>query len=192
MSSRRESLGGLVPPLIGGLLTGIGFIGLIGPAIRSPQPHEIPMALVGPAPAVQQISSSFGANAPGAFQFMTYASEQDARAALDDRSVDGVLVLGSGTLIVAGAEGDGATGVITAAFTNAFKAQGNALTVETVHPFPSGDAHGLLLVFVVIAPLLSTLPSQAILFATGKAMGLGLRLGFIAVYGVLVGRTAMV
>jgi hypothetical protein len=182
---------GLVPPIVGGLLIVVVFIGLIGTAIRSPQPHDIPVGLVGPAPAVQQMTSAFGTNAPGAFQFTTYASEQDARAALDDRSMDGVLVLGSGTLIVAGAEGDGATGVITAAFTNAFKAQGNALTVETVHPFPSGDAHGLILFFVVVATLISTLASQAILFATVKVLGLGLRLGFIAVYGVLVGLTAM-
>jgi hypothetical protein len=191
MLSRRQSLTGLVPPLVGGLLIVVVFIGLIGTAIRSPQPHDIPVGLVGPASAVQQMRSAFGANAPGAFQFTTYASEQDARAALDDRSVDGVLVLGSGTLIVAGAEGDGATGVITAAFTNAFKAQGNALTVETVHPFPSGDAHGLILFFVVVATLISTLASQAILFATVKVLGLGQRIGFIAAYGVLVGLTAM-
>jgi len=69
-----------------------------------------------------------------------------------------------------GAAGDGATGVITAAFTNAFKAQAKALTVETVHPFASGDAHGLILFFVVVATLISTLASQAILFATGKAV----------------------
>ena len=191
MSSRRESLRGLIPPLVGGLVIVVVFIGLIGTAIRSPQPHDIPVGLVGPDPAVQQISSSFSTNAPGAFQFTTYASEQDARAALDDRTVDGVLILGSGTLIVAGAEGDGATGVITAAFTNAFKAQSKALTVETVHPFPSGDAHGLILFFVVVATLISTLASQAILFATGKPAGLGLHLGFTAVYGLLVGLTAM-
>src|SRR4029077_10673765 len=106
---------------------------------------------------------------------------------LDDRTVDGVLILGSGTLIVAGAEGDGATGVITAAFTNAFKAQGKALIVETVHPFPRRDAHGLMLFFVVVATRISTLASQAILFAPGNAVGLGLRLGMTAVYGVLVG-----
>jgi hypothetical protein len=191
MLSRRQSLTGVVPPLVGGLLIVVVFIGLIGTAIRSPQPHDIPVGLVGPAPAVQQTTSAFGANVPGAFQFTTYSSEQDARAALDDRSVDGVLVLGSGTLIVAAAEGDGATGVITAAFTNAFKAQGNALTVETVHLFPTGDAHGLILFFVVVATLISTLASQAILFAGGEVLGLGLRLGFIAAYGVLVGLTAM-
>ena len=182
-----------LPPLVGGLLIVVVLIGLIGTAIKNPQPHDIPVGLVGPGPAMQQISSSFATAAPGAFQFSTYASEQDARAAIDARTVDGVLVLGAGNplLIVAGAAGDGATGVITAAFTNVFKAQGKALTVETVHPFASGDAHGLILFFVVVATLISTLASQAILLATGKGVGLGLRLGFIVAFGVLVGLTAM-
>jgi hypothetical protein len=182
-----------LPPLVGGLLIVVVLIGLIGTAIKNPQPHDIPVGLVGPAPAVQQISSSFATAAPGAFQFTTYASEQDARAALDARTVDGALVLGAGNphLIVAGAAGDGAVGVITAAFTNVFQAQGKALTVETVHPFASGDAHGLILFFVVVATLISTLASQAILLATTKAVGLGLRLGFTVVFGLLVGLTAM-
>ncbi|HWO45960.1 MAG TPA: hypothetical protein VNO87_10340 [Methylomirabilota bacterium] len=182
-----------LPPLVGGLLIVVVLIGLIGTAIKNPQPHDIPVGLVGPAPAVQQISSSFATAAPGAFQFTTYASEQDARAAIDARTIDGVLVLGAGDpqLIVAGAAGDGAVGVITAAFTNVFKAQGKALTVETVHPFASGDAHGLILFFVVVATLISTLASQAILLATAKAVSLGLRLAFMVVFGLLVGLTAM-
>src|SRR6266849_6119848 len=182
-----------LPPLVGGLLIVVVLIGLIGTAIKNPQPHDIPVGLVGPAPAVQQISSSFATAAPGAFQFTTYASEQDARAALDARSVDGVLILGSAGphLVLAGAAGDAATGVITAAFTNVFKAQGAVLTVETVHPFASGDAHGLILFFVVVATLISTLASQALLLVTGKGTGLGLRLSFIVVFGALVGLTGI-
>jgi hypothetical protein len=180
-------------PAVGGLLIVVVLIGLIGTAIKSPQPHDIPVGLVGPAPAVEQISSSFATAAPGAFQFTTYASEQDARGAIDARTVDGALVLGAADprLIVAGAAGDGAIGVITAAFTNVFKAQGKALAVETVHPFASGDAHGLILFFVVVATLISTLASQAIQLATGKASDLRSRLVFIGVFGLLVGLTAM-
>ena len=81
--------------------------------------------------------------------------------------------------------------MITAAFTNAFKAQGTTLAVETVHPFASGDVHGLILFFVVLATLISTLASQALLLASGRKLALGLRLGFTAVFGVLVGLTAM-
>ncbi len=182
-----------IRPLFGGLLIVVVLIGLVGTAIRNPQPHDIPVGLVGPAPAVEQISSSFGTAAPGAFQFTTYGSEQNARTALDARTVDGVLILGQGSprLIIAGAAGDSATGVITAAFANAFKAQGTTLTVETVHPFASGDAHGLILFFVVLATLISTLASQALLLTSGKKLGLGLHLGFTAVLGALVGLTAM-
>jgi len=182
-----------LPPLVVGLLIVIVLIGLIGTAIKNPQPHDIPVGLVGPAPAVQQISSSFATAAPGAFDFTTFASENDARAALDTRTVDGVLILSSASphLIIAGAAGDGVTGVITAAFTNVFKAQGATLTVETVHPFASGDAHGLILFFVVVATLISTLASQAVLFATGRNLRIGAKLSLIFVYGALVGMTAM-
>lgn len=182
-----------LPPLVVGLLIVVVLIGLVGTAIKNPQPHDIPVGLVGPAPAVQQISSSFATAAPGAFAFTTFASEQDARAALDARTVDGVLILGSSSphLVIAGAAGDGVTGVITGAFTNVFKAQGTALTLETVHPFASGDAHGLILFFVVLATLISTLASQAVLFTTGKNLRIGSRLAITVVYGGLVGMTAM-
>ena len=63
--------------------------------------------------------------------------------------------------------------------------------METVHPFASGDAHGLILFFVVVATLISTLASQAIQLANGKAVDLRVRLGFIGIFGLLVGLTAM-
>src|SRR2546425_12049310 len=182
-----------LPPLVVGLLIVIVLIGLIGTAIKNPQPHDIPVGLVGPAPAVQQISSSFATAAPGAFDFTTFASENDARAALDTRTIDGVLILGSASphLIIAGAAGDGVTGVITAAFTNVFKAQGATLTVETVHPFASGDAHGLILFFVVVATLVATLATQAVQLATNKGGGLTLQLALVLVFGALAGLTGM-
>ncbi|HEX7263706.1 MAG TPA: hypothetical protein VF383_05965 [Candidatus Dormibacteraeota bacterium] len=179
-------------PLVGGLFVLVALIGLIGSAIQNPKPHDITVGLVGPPPAVQQIESSFGTAAPGAFHFTAYASEQDARAALDARTVDGVVLLGtSPKIVVAGAAGDAATGVITTAFTNAFTAQGAAVTVETVHPFAGGDAHGLVLFFVVVAALIATLVAQVLLSTTAKDAAIGLRLAFIVVFGALVGLTGM-
>jgi hypothetical protein len=180
-------------PLVGGLFVLVALIGLIGSAIQNPKPHDISVGLVGPPPAMQQIESSFATAAPGAFEFTSYASEQDARAALDTRSVEGVVVLGDSSpkIIVAGAAGDAATGVIIAAFTNAFKAQGGAATVETVHPFAGGDAHGLVLFFVVVAALIGTLVAQVLLFTMAKDAAIGARLAFIVVFGALVGLTGM-
>jgi hypothetical protein len=192
-SRRAESLEHMLRPIIGGLVILVALLGLIGTAIKNPQPHDIPVGLVGPAQATQQISTSFATAAPGAFQFTTYATEQDARAAIDARTIDGVLIIGASSprLVVAGAAGDAATGVMTAAFTNVFKAQGAALAVETVHPFSSGDAHGLILFFVVVATLISTLAAQAALFATDSSAGLGTQLAVVVGYGALAGLTGM-
>src|SRR5438105_15637 len=183
----------LLPPVVGGLVLLIALLALIGTAISDPRPHDIPVGLVGPAPAVQQISTAFGTNAPGAFQFTSYGSEAEARRALDSRSIDGALVLDgpSPRLIVAGAAGDASTSVITAAITNIFKAQGATVAVETVHPFAAGDSHGLVLFFVVVAVIISTLVTQALLFGTSRDAGFGARLIVVLAFAVLAGPVAM-
>jgi hypothetical protein len=65
------------------------------------------------------------------------------------------------------------------------------VTVETVHPFAGGDAHGLVLFFVVVAALIGTLVAQALLNTTAKDAAIGPRLAFIVVFGALVGLTGM-
>src|SRR5437667_5097573 len=188
----REKLETLVQPVMAGLLTLVTLIGLIGPAIKSPSPHDIPVGLVGPAPATQQVATAFATNAPGAFHFATYGTETDARAAIDARDIDGALVLGSGGphLIIAGAAGDGATGVITGVFSGVFQSQGQTVTVETVHPFASGDPHGLILFFVILAVLISTLVAHALL-GLGIEAGFALRLAMVGVYAVLAALVGM-
>src|SRR2546429_2955847 len=186
MEDRTRVLEPVVAPLAAGLVVLVTLLGLIGTAIRDPRPHDIPVGLVGPEPAVQQITTAFGTNAPGAFAFTSYSSESDASAALDSRAVDGVVILGpSPRLIVSGAAGDAETGVITAAFTNVFKAQGTTVAVATVHPFAAGDAHGLILFFVVVAVIVSALVTHAAPFSTWKAAGVSARLsGLVAFEGL--------
>src|SRR5436309_14298295 len=176
----------LLPPLVGGLLILVALIGLIGTAIKNPQPHDIKVGLVGPTPVLEQMSTAFASNAPGAFQFTTYATEDAARTAIDARSVDGALVLSAGgpRLIVAGAAGDGVAGVITGALTNVFKAQGQTLAVETVHPFASADPHGLILFFVVLAVVVSPLVAMSG-FALRSQSGFGMLLIMVVVDAVL-------
>jgi len=134
------------------------------------------------------LSSSAG----GPFTITTYDSERAAQDAIDSRDIAGALVLGPGgpKLIVAGAAGDGVTGVITGVFTQAFAKQGQVLTVEVVHPFASGDPHGLILFFVVLAIIISTLIVNALV---GLARGAGLlaTVAVVAVYGLLAAPVAM-
>jgi hypothetical protein len=183
----------IVAPVVAGLLLLVTLLGLIGTAIQNPKPHDIAVGLVGPAPAAAQIASAFTTNAPGTFDFTTYSSEADARAAIDDRSVDGALILGAGApkLIVAGAAGDASVAVMTAAFSNAFKGQGATLDVETVHPYAAGDAHGLVLFFVVVAVIISTLVAQIALFTLAGGIGAGPRIGVVAAFALLSGPVAV-
>ena len=189
MTNSRAFAETYVQPLVAGLLALVTLIGLIGPAIKSPQPHDIPVGIVqGGGSQFDFLSSSAG----GPFKVMTYDRELAARDAIDSRDIDGALVLGPGgpKLIVAGAAGDGVTGVITAVFTQALAKQGQALTVEVVHPFAFGDPHGLILYFVVLAIVISTLIVNA-LVGLGRRAGLLPTVAVVAVYGLVAAPVAM-
>lgn len=176
-----------VQPLVAGLLVLVTLIGLIGPAIKSPQPHDIPIGLV-QVPGQSQMVAAL----TGPFTVTTYDSESAARAAIDSRDIDGALIVGSSgaRLVVAGAAGDAVTGVIVGAFSGLFQKQGQALTVEVVHPYASGDPHGLILFFVVLAVLISSFIAGAI---TGlrRDIGAARALLIVVVYAVIAAPVAM-
>lgn len=176
-------------PVVAGIFVLLTLIGVIGLAIRDPRPHEIPVAVAGPAPVVQQLTQAFAANAPGAFKISAYDSEASARSAVDAREAVAALVVApSGPrMVIAGAAGDAVAGGVTAAFTSALKAQGATLVVETVRPFQAGDAHGLLLFFLVFATLLSSLIAGALggLRVAASRRSIGAVIGFAIAAGVL-------
>jgi hypothetical protein len=188
MKNSRALAETYVQPVVAGLLVLVTLIGLIGPAIKSPQPHDIPVGIV--SPPGQSPAASFAPSGP--FKVTTFDSEAAARAAIDSRDIDGALVPGPDgpKLIVAGAAGDGVTGVITGGFTQAFAAQGQRLTVEIVHPFSAGDSHGLILFFVVLAILVSTLIVNAIVGLRRQA-GMLATVVLVAAFALLAAPVAM-
>jgi hypothetical protein len=178
----------MLQPIIGGITVLLVMIGLLGTATHDPRPHDIAVGLSAPAPIAQQLTQAFGAAAPGAFRFSTYDTEAAARAAIDAREIVGALVVAQGgpRLIVAGAAGDAVTGGVTAAFTNAFRAQGATLAVEVVRPFQSGDAHGVALFFLVLATLVSSVLAAALVVFRGGGTWTT-QLGIIVAYAGLAG-----
>ena len=181
----REVVETYVQPLVAGLLALVTLIGLIGPAIKSPTPHDIQIGIV---PASAQLPLPPGSP----FTVTTYDSESAARAAIDSRDIDGAIVLGPGgpRLIVAQAAGDAVAGVITGAFAAVFQQQGQTLQVEVVHPFASGDPHGLILFFVVLAVLVSTLIAQA-LVGLSRRGSFASRLLLVIVFALIAAPVAM-
>ena len=105
------------------------------------------------------------------------------------RDVDGIVVVGPSTsrIVVAGAAGDTSTTLIESVFGAALSARGQQVPVEVVHPFASGDAHGLILFFLVLATLISTLVVQAVLLARAARARVALWLGVNAAWAVLAG-----
>lgn len=176
-------------PIAAGLLLLLTLLLVLGSAIRDPRPHEIPVGLNAPSPMVEQLTGAFGQNAPGAFAFMSYASEADALAAIDRREVVAALIVGQAgpRLVLAGAAGDAVTGGVSAAFTNAFAAQGQQLAVESVHPFPAGDPHGIVLFFLILATLIASVVAGALAVLAVPPASAGRQLGAVTVFAVSAG-----
>ena len=188
MSSRVQAV---VAPIVVGLVVLVALLGLIGTAIRDPKPHDVQVGLVGPDEAVTPLRSALDARAPGTFDFTTYGSEGAARAALDRRDIDGAVILGpSPRIIVSGAAGDTVVTVITTVFSAAL-GQAGPVAVEVVHPFAPGDAHGLILFFVILASLVSTLVVQVVLVARGAAYRPAAWVSDTAVWAGLAGTVAV-
>jgi hypothetical protein len=189
----RHSLETTFRPIGAGLVILLTLLLLLGTAIRDPRPHDIPVGIAAPPPVAQQLSAAFGQNAPGAFAFTTYASEAEARAALDDRSVVASLLVGPAgpTLVVAQAAGDAVTGGVTAAFTAAFQAQGQRLAVEPVHPYAAGDSHGIVLFFLVLATLISSVAAGALAVLGMPSASWMTRLVVLATFAVSAGVVGM-
>src|SRR5205823_2214819 len=188
MEDRTRVLEPVVAALAAGLVVLITLLVLIGTAIRDPRPHDIPVGIVGPEQATSQLTAGLNANAAGTFKFTTYDSPDKATTALDNRDIDAVLVLGSPPhLVVAQAAGEAITGVVTAVFTSVFAGQGAQLTVETTHGYASGDPHGLVLFFLVLATIVSSFVVQILLFVRGSAAGLGTWFEVQVIWAVLAG-----
>ena len=185
----RHEMEALARPIVGGLVILVTLLLLIGAAIRDPRPHDVAVGLTGPAQAIEPVAQAFGQNAPGAFAFTTYETEAAARSAIDNREIAGALIVGQAgpKLVVAAAAGEAIAGGVTAAFTQAFAAQGVTMSVEQVHVFPTGDAHGIVLFFLLLATLISSVVAGA---AAGLGAGGGRwprTTGVLATFAILAG-----
>jgi hypothetical protein len=188
----RHQVEAVVRPMAAGLLVLVTLLLVVGAAIREPRPHDIPVGVNGPPAAIDPIVAGFGQNAPGAFAFTSYGSEAEALSAIGNREVVGVLIVGGvgPRLVVASGAGDAISGAVSGAFSSAFAAQGVTLAVETVNPLPAGDAHGIVLFFLVLATAIGSIVAGAAATLGGGGRGFighGLVLSGYAILAGIVG-----
>ena len=114
------------------------------PSLRS-SAHDLPIGAVGQAQAVQTLDAQLEDVAPGAFVAETYDSETELRAAIQDRSVVGGIVLegGSARLLTASAGGAAIAGSLTTHVMTASAQLGLPVTVEDVVSLTVKDPSGI-------------------------------------------------
>jgi hypothetical protein len=105
------------------------------------RPRDLPVAVVGPPPAVEQARAAFDRAQPGAFDVTAVADVDQARDLVRSREVSGALVLGLGgpSVVVATQAGPAVAQLLTQV---GQAATGAAVPVEDVALPPAGDPRG--------------------------------------------------
>ncbi|GGR35863.1 hypothetical protein [Streptomyces roseolus] len=115
------------------------------PSVRS-SVHEVPIAVAGPAPAVEQFAAALGRRLPGGFDITEVADTAAAERLIRDREVYGAIDLGSGTPRVITASGASVAVAQTLAGLAVGLGQapgaGAGPAVRDLVPLPAGDPRG--------------------------------------------------
>jgi len=133
--------------VVGGLLIQLSMVASFIFAQVAPEPHDVPVALVGPPAAAQPVRAAVDGALPGALELKPFASVQAARQAIAEREVYGALVLGPqrADLLVASAASPPVADLLRASLGAVAQGSGTQLTVRDVVPVDPDDPRSLLI-----------------------------------------------
>ncbi len=150
-------------------------------------PNGVRLAVAGPAPAVQQITGALAqAGGADAFEVTVVGDEAAARTALQERTADGAIVIGSNgsTVFTASAGSPAIAQALNAAAVELSGAPGAGPAVVDVVPVPQGDAHG-------VGLAAGSLPMIIAGLVLGAAAALSLRARWTVLVTVVGGAVAI-
>jgi hypothetical protein len=129
--------------LVGVLAVVFAFVGSNVAANHQPEPHNLPVGIVGSPQVADPLAGQLELTAPGAFQVRAYGSRAEARTAILHRKVYGAFVPGPRpSLLVASAASVAAERVLQQTFQAATRARGETLLVRDIVPLPRSDSSG--------------------------------------------------
>lgn len=117
------------------------------PSVRS-SVHDVPIAVAGPATAVEHVSTALGQRLPGGFEITAVAGTAAAERLIRDREVYGAIDVSSGVpqVIVASAAGAAVAQTLQSLATGLSRAQaqdtGTAVVVRDLVALPADDPRG--------------------------------------------------
>lgn len=152
------------------------------------RPRDVPVAVVGPPPAVEQVRTALESAQPGAFDVTAAVDAAQARQLVLDREVSGALVLGPGgpSVVVATQAGPAVAQLLTQV---AQGATGATVPVEDVAPPPADDPRGAGLAAGALPLSITGAVAGAVLAL--RVRGPGRRAAGAVVLALLAGPTAV-
>ncbi|MDI3409193.1 ABC-2 transporter permease [Streptomyces cavernicola] len=157
---------------------GLAYLG----AFASPEPHQMPVAVVGAGPEAKVLAQTLHDKAGDGLDVRTVPSRAAAVDALNSRTVSGAYVMDEAhpELLVATAGSDTSASAVEKVFTKVSDAQGTPLKVTDVAPPASGDPTGQGVFFLLVALSIGSYASVAALGAAGSALPMRLRALLVA------------
>ena len=152
------------------------------------RPRDVPVAVVGPPPAVEQVRTALESAQPGAFDVTAAVDAAQARQLVLDREVSGALVLGPGgpSVVVATQAGPAVAQLLAQV---AQGATGATVPVEDVAPPPADDPRGAGLAAGALPLSITGAVAGAVLAL--RVRGPGRRAAGAVVLALLAGPTAV-
>ncbi|MGW6401248.1 hypothetical protein [Streptomyces sp. NPDC055134] len=173
----RHVLTHLITPLLMCLGMGLAYMG----AFVAPEPHHLPVAVVGAGPEAKVFAQTVKDKAGDALDVRTLDSRPAAVEQLQSRDIDGAYVLStkSPELIVATAGSDMSAITAEKIFTPVATQQGVPLKVTDVTPTVSDDPTGQGLFFLLVALSIGSYASVAVVGAAGSALSMRTRAALV-------------
>ncbi|AOR36153.1 hypothetical protein BFF78_38420 [Streptomyces fodineus] len=181
----RHVLTHLITPLLMCIGMGLAYMG----AFVTPEPHHLPVAVVGSAPQAKVFAQTVKDTAGDKLDVRTVATRADAVDLLESRAVTGAYVPSAKApeLLVASAASDMGATAVEKVFTPVAAKEGLPLKVTDVAQPVADDPTGQGLFFLLIALSIGSYASVAALGAAGAALAMRVRallaLGVSAVVG---------
>ncbi|WP_432029806.1 hypothetical protein [Streptomyces sp. 1222.5] len=169
----RHVLTHLVTPLLMCIGMGLAYMG----AFVTPEPHHLPVAVVGSGPRAKVFAQTVKDTAGDRLDVRTVATRADAVGLLKSREVTGAYVPGARTpeLMVATAASDMGATAVEKVFTPVAAKEGAPLKVTDVAAPVADDPTGQGLFFLLIALSIGSYASVAALGAAGAALAMRVR-----------------
>jgi hypothetical protein len=169
--------------LVAGVALAASFVG----AFHDPRPHEMPVGIVAPATQVTRLQAAAATHDPGALSLRAYPSATAAATAIQDRTVDGAVVLAPGhaRLLVASAAGSQTVLTMQRAFTPASLRV--PVATQDLAPLPASDRGGLGPFFFVLTLIIPSLLIGVVMSVVIKGLPVRDRLVGAAAFAIVLG-----